>query len=298
MAQANRLASPGDMVRSLAVILIPLVIITVLFTDLPEDRPVTEVDWRPVLATARRDAPFPVLAPTNLPEGWRATQAEWVEVGEPHLDGQPSVRNLWQLGFLNPDDVFIGLDQGDLLRRGPGRPAEPGRHRRWGEHGQRPGLAAAGQSGRADPLAGPAGRQGDLHRLRRPAVRRPGGVRRHPVRLGLSQGLAGVWRTQDFCHYAGRMSLSKVSVVLVEPIAVFEFGVAVEVFGVDRSDDGVPPVDFRVCAEQPGVPLETKTSSPFTITATHGLDGGGRQRPGHRVGHDGPRPGMSTRLRC
>ena len=27
---------------------------------------------------------------------------------------QPSVRNLWQLGFLNPDDVFIGLDQGDL----------------------------------------------------------------------------------------------------------------------------------------------------------------------------------------
>ena len=114
VARANRLASPGDMVRSLAVILIPLVIITILFTDLPDDRPVTEVDWRPVLATAHRDAPFPVLAPTNLPEGWRATQAEWVEVGEPSLDGQPSVRNLWQLGFLNSDDVFIGLDQGDL----------------------------------------------------------------------------------------------------------------------------------------------------------------------------------------
>ena len=115
VAQANRLASPGDLVRSLALILIPLVIITVLFTDLPEDRPVSEVDWRPVLATARRDAPFPVLAPTNLPEGWRATQADWIEVGEPSLNGQPSVRNLWQLGFLNPDDIFIGLDQGDLL---------------------------------------------------------------------------------------------------------------------------------------------------------------------------------------
>ena len=114
VARANRLASPGDMIRSLALILIPLVIITLLFTDLPDDRPVTEVEWRPVLATARRDAPFPVLAPTNLPEGWRATQAEWVEVGEPSLDGQPSVRNLWQLGFLNSDDVFIGLDQGDL----------------------------------------------------------------------------------------------------------------------------------------------------------------------------------------
>jgi hypothetical protein len=114
VARANRLVSPGDMVRSLALILIPLVIITVLFTDLPEERPVTEVDWRPVLATARSEAPFPVLAPTDLPEGWRATQAEWVKVGEPFLNGQPSVRNLWQLGFLNPDDVFIGLDQGDL----------------------------------------------------------------------------------------------------------------------------------------------------------------------------------------
>ena len=68
------------------------------------------------------------------------------------------------------------------------------------------------------------------------------------------------------------MTLSKVSVVLVEPIAVFEFGVAVEVFGLDRSEDGVPPFDFRVCAERPGVPLETKNISPFTITATHGLD--------------------------
>jgi hypothetical protein len=102
------------MIRSLALILIPLVILTVLFTDLPDDRPVKEVDWRPVLATARRDAPFPVLAPTNLPASWRATQAEWVEVGEPFRNGEPSVRNLWQLGFLNPDDVFIGLDQGDL----------------------------------------------------------------------------------------------------------------------------------------------------------------------------------------
>jgi uncharacterized protein DUF4245 len=115
VARANRLAStPGDMVRSLALILIPLVILTVLFTDLPDDRPVKEVDWRPALAAARRDAPFPVLAPTNLPAGWRATQAQWVKVGEPFLNGEPSVRNLWQLGFLNPDDIFIGLDQGDL----------------------------------------------------------------------------------------------------------------------------------------------------------------------------------------
>jgi hypothetical protein len=114
VARANRMATPGDMIRTLAVILVPVVIIAVLFTDLPDDRPVAEVDWQPVLTVARRDAPFPVLAPSNLPEGWRATQAEWVKTGEPFRDGQPAVRNQWALGFLTPDDVFIGLDQGDL----------------------------------------------------------------------------------------------------------------------------------------------------------------------------------------
>jgi len=67
------------------------------------------------------------------------------------------------------------------------------------------------------------------------------------------------------------MSLSVVSVVLIEPVAVFEFGVAVEVFGLDRVDDGVPSFDFRVCSITPGVPLKTKNVAPFTITATHGL---------------------------
>ena len=115
MARANRMATPGDMIRTLAVILIPLVIITIVFTDVPKDRPVKEVDWRAVLATARREAPFPVLAPRQVPEGWRATQADWAEVGKPTQSGELSVRNLWQLGFLDSSNVFIGLDQGDLL---------------------------------------------------------------------------------------------------------------------------------------------------------------------------------------
>ncbi len=69
------------------------------------------------------------------------------------------------------------------------------------------------------------------------------------------------------------MALQTVSVILVEPVAVFEFGVAVEVFGLDRRDDGVPSLDFRVCSPTPGQPLRTKNISPFTITATHGLEG-------------------------
>jgi len=107
-------ATAGDMIRSLLLILVPLLIIAAVFTNLPSDHPVKVVDWKPVLATARRDAPFPVLAPTNLPEGWRATQVRFVKQGDADLDGKPSPRNLWELNFLTPDNTFIGLDQGDL----------------------------------------------------------------------------------------------------------------------------------------------------------------------------------------
>jgi hypothetical protein len=113
VARTARQATPGDMIRSLAVILIPLVVITIIFTNTPDDHPVKEVDWKPVLATAQAEAPFEVLAPANLPEGWRATRVNWVPQGEPYINGEASPRNLWQIGFLSPDDVYIDLNQGD-----------------------------------------------------------------------------------------------------------------------------------------------------------------------------------------
>ncbi|MBP2323063.1 transcriptional regulator GlxA family with amidase domain [Kibdelosporangium banguiense] len=64
--------------------------------------------------------------------------------------------------------------------------------------------------------------------------------------------------------------LRTVAAVLVEDLAMFEFGVTCEVFGIDRTDEGVPAFDFRVCAEQPGVPL--RTSIGVTLTPDHGLD--------------------------
>jgi AraC family transcriptional activator FtrA len=68
------------------------------------------------------------------------------------------------------------------------------------------------------------------------------------------------------------MSLHQVSVILLEPVAMFEFSLAVEVFGVDRSDDGIEPFDFRVCAVEPGKPMASKNFDPFTITPQLGLD--------------------------
>ncbi|HEX3004156.1 MAG TPA: helix-turn-helix domain-containing protein [Angustibacter sp.] len=61
-----------------------------------------------------------------------------------------------------------------------------------------------------------------------------------------------------------------VAAVLVEDCAVFEFGVLCEVFGIDRTDEGVPAFDFRVCGERPGEPLATGVGAQ--IVPTHGLD--------------------------
>lgn len=68
------------------------------------------------------------------------------------------------------------------------------------------------------------------------------------------------------------MALHSVSVILVEPVSPFEFCLAAEVFGIDRTEDGLESFDFRVCSERPGVPLRTKCVSPFQIIAPEGLD--------------------------
>jgi Protein of unknown function (DUF4245) len=114
VARTTRQATAGDMIRSLALILIPLVAIAIIFTNVPDDHPVEEVDWKPVLAAARKQAPYEVLAPTNLPQGWRATRVNWVPLGRPYLNGEASPRNLWQIGFLTPEEVYIDLNQGDV----------------------------------------------------------------------------------------------------------------------------------------------------------------------------------------
>jgi hypothetical protein len=113
VARTTRPATVSDLIRSLALLVIPLAVIAIIFTNVPRDHPVKEVDWKPVLATARKEAPYHVLAPTNLPDGWRATRVAWVPQGRPYLNGEASPRNMWQLGFLTPDDAFIDLNQGD-----------------------------------------------------------------------------------------------------------------------------------------------------------------------------------------
>ncbi|GAC1382884.1 MAG: helix-turn-helix domain-containing protein [Marmoricola sp.] len=66
------------------------------------------------------------------------------------------------------------------------------------------------------------------------------------------------------------MALTSVAVILQPQAAVFEFGVVHEVFALDRTGDGVPAFDFRVCVEEPDKPLPMVGG--FGLTGTQGLE--------------------------
>ena len=64
--------------------------------------------------------------------------------------------------------------------------------------------------------------------------------------------------------------LRTIAVVIQEPVAAFELGVLCEVFGIDRTDDGVPAFDFRVCSSRPDE--VHRTTSGIGVVPTHPLE--------------------------
>ena len=84
--------------------------------------------------------------------------------------------------------------------------------------------------------------------------------------------------------------LKTVAVVLFEDVALFEFGVLAEVFGIDRTHDGVPKFDSRVCTLEPGKPLSarngTKVIAPYGLEELVGADL--VAIPATRIRHDYP----------
>src|SRR5690242_108257 len=68
--------------------------------------------------------------------------------------------------------------------------------------------------------------------------------------------------------HAGPM-LTNVAVLAFDGVAPFELGVLCEAWGVDRTEHGVPLLDFAVCTRRPG---EVRTSMGFGLLVEHGLD--------------------------
>ncbi len=65
--------------------------------------------------------------------------------------------------------------------------------------------------------------------------------------------------------------LRTVAALLIDDLAMFEFGVVCEVFGIDRTEEGVPPFEFRVCGAEAGVALSSSVGAQ--VIPPYGLDG-------------------------
>ena len=63
--------------------------------------------------------------------------------------------------------------------------------------------------------------------------------------------------------------LKNVAVLIYDGAALFEFGSACEAFGLDYADDGVPKLDFAVCAPEAG---PVRTALGFDLHAPNGLE--------------------------
>lgn len=64
--------------------------------------------------------------------------------------------------------------------------------------------------------------------------------------------------------------MQTVAVLLYRKVALFEFGVLHEVFGLDRSDDGVPAFEFLIGSPDRGTPLDVGNGA--SMIAPHSLD--------------------------
>ena len=62
--------------------------------------------------------------------------------------------------------------------------------------------------------------------------------------------------------------MKTVAVIVQEGFAPFEFGLACEAFGLDRSDDGIPNFDFRIVTAVPGA---VNSNLAFSINVEHDL---------------------------
>jgi hypothetical protein len=98
--------SAGGLVGSMIVLGVLLVAFVGIrsLTDRHPDTAVRVVDYAKVVAPAKQQADFHLVAPSALPTGWRATSAGFDESGGSQH---------WHLGVLTDQDRYVGLEQGD-----------------------------------------------------------------------------------------------------------------------------------------------------------------------------------------
>lgn len=92
------------MVRSLAVVMVLVGVIVVFNVAEQPDPVVRDIDYASAVAQAREQAPYEVLAPEPLPDGWRATSARTRPEG---------TAVTWHLGLVTDRESYAGVEQTD-----------------------------------------------------------------------------------------------------------------------------------------------------------------------------------------
>lgn len=96
-----------DLVLSMIVI---GAVVAVIYVFIPHDSdadPVKPIGYQVELGQARRDAPFPVAAPEGLGKDWRPTSVTY--------DAHDAKAVEWHLGFVDPQNEYVAVEQGNGL---------------------------------------------------------------------------------------------------------------------------------------------------------------------------------------
>lgn len=113
-ARARRRAGPLDMLVSLAVVVLAVGLVLVLLPHHHYDA-VKTVGYQDEVVAARRAAEFPLVGPTGLAPGWRATSVR--------VTTTPSATvTALHIGFVTPAGQYAALEEGsapvaDFLRQ-------------------------------------------------------------------------------------------------------------------------------------------------------------------------------------
>jgi hypothetical protein len=94
----------ADMVRSLGLVLVVVAVMILLTFRLSPRDPLQVIELGPQIAAARQSAPYGVLVPRGLDDGWRPVSAST------RVEGAGTI---WRIGWVTPADDFAAFGQSD-----------------------------------------------------------------------------------------------------------------------------------------------------------------------------------------
>ena len=103
MASQRLISAPTDILRAVGVVVL-ITLAVVLIAPRRHYEAVRVIDYSGDLVAARSQAPYHVLAPVGLPDGWRATSVRYAT---------KDAATMWHLGFISPADEYVGIEQSD-----------------------------------------------------------------------------------------------------------------------------------------------------------------------------------------